>query len=112
MDIYYNRMKYTTLDEINSNPIYQPPSEWLVDYKISNMIKDFFLNPTLLSSKDTCGASYNFSNILLDFDTQISLTPEERDKMIGNNVCNHRTEYVGEFYNLLKRLDPKAQKKR
>ena len=26
-------MSYLSLEEINSNPIYQPPIEWIVDYK-------------------------------------------------------------------------------
>lgn len=98
-------MTYTTIEEINTNPIYQPPSEWLINYKISTMIKDFFLNPTLLSSKEIKGYGHQWGH-----EFNLKITKEERDEIFGDTYCNNYKEYHGEFENFMKRLNPENQK--
>tara|TARA_R110001606_G_scaffold90692_5_gene202585 strand:- start:4320 stop:5150 length:831 start_codon:yes stop_codon:yes gene_type:complete len=95
-------MAFITLTEINTNPIYQPPKEWLVNYKISKMIEDFFKNPILLKSKSKISHSIKFSG-------KVILNEEEYIKINESGYYEKHKEHYHLFYDMLKKLNPKEQ---
>ncbi len=96
-----------SLTELNTNPIYQPPKEWLIPYKIHKMVQDYFNEPVLLKNiTKKISSHYGGEWIKLD-DKKFNYLPT------GEPICpNSIALWNKEFeQHLMKKVNERKQEK-